>query len=950
MANAYTSPIDYGHAMSTMDIAQLTGQVQTALQQRFDINVAKVDDLIQRITTVPLVRDKDKKYLGDRLGSLLSMVDANSKVDMTNNNVTRQISNYISTAIDDNVKEQISNSQKIQSFQQEAARIKKEKPELYNDANYAYALDKSGYMDYVNEDSDSIGNLQYTPYYDVTKNLNEPLDKWAKEMGFEKVVDSSVEGGYIYKTVKGKSLTEEQIANFVENRIASDSNLRQQLMIDSHYKYRGVSDEDLLKNYKEAVKPILNTIDINIAEVDHQIKNTNPDDAEKLQILNQKKATLSSKRQLAESQANGEGFNRDSFLFNNHVNNLTESYKKTFGYAAVTDIDFNDDFLDAANKGSKSGAGLGVGNMQGLAAGTAFRRDLTDEEAKAYQEAEEKKGSVLKRYKDDRKVAKDSLDNTIKNQLLKEGKEVSSTNMTNYLVGLKNASKNGFDVNAQAYPSEVIDAYKKVEQYNKQSYQLAKKAEEFYGKDVNEIFNGLFGGKQKGLKAENLAFTMPKTAEILTKYKSSSEVPARDKILAQYEIAKNIKDYVLDDEEDRERMDFFIEGYKQKNKITDKDFEKYKPKEESFLSGAWDFLAGGFREKWNKDVAPAISFFYFGNEGENRKQALEEDAKGWIEGILQKNEGSRKFSNAWNKSFSQDTDLSEVGSGDIKLNQYEGVSDRITETKNSLKERFDEILDKNLADAPLKTSIVLNKDSKVDAAYISQIQAAIVAKGGSPDEDSKFMTIESIENGFAKIIYTKQVLIPKEKGGQTKELITEPIDIDIRNLPPNLLSNIGEKTNWDYSYKNPTPMKASFSYKPFNDLESRYNFTSKFLENNPGLSQEEVNYYQSSNFSTFKTREELINQAAKYLPAEDANLFVSTTLNADYAVEFERPNGGGAFIPYILKDGKKIKQENAMPINYSSSNFNIITATLINNYIESQISELRRQALYKQIM
>lgn len=946
MANAYTSPIDYGHAMSTMDIAQLTGQVQTALQQRFNINVAKVDDLIQKITTVPLVRDKDKKYLGDRLGSLLSMADANSKVDMTNNNVTRQISNYISTAIDDNVKEQISNSQKIQSFQQEAARIKKEKPELYNDANYAYALDKSGYIDYVNEESDSIGNLQYTPYYDVTKNLNEPLDKWAKEMGFEKVVDSSVEGGYIYKTVKGKSLTEEQIANFVENRIASDSNLRQQLMIDSHYKYRGVSDEDLLKNYKEAVKPILNTIDINIAEVDHQIKNTNPDDAEKLQILNQKKATLSSKRQLAESQANGEGFNRDSFLFNNHVNNLTESYKKTFGYAAVTDIDFNDDFLDAANKGSKSGAGLGVGNMQGLAAGTAFRRDLTDEEAKAYQEAEEKKGSVLKRYKDDRKVAKDSLDNTIKNQLLKEGKEVSSTNMTNYLVGLKNASKNGFDVNAQAYPSEVIDAYKKVEQYNKQSYQLAKKAEEFYGKDVNEIFNGLFGGKSKDLNVDGLAMTAPKTAEILKKYKSASEVPARDKILAQYEIAKNIRDYVLDDEEDKERMDFFIEGYKQKNKVSDKDIPQVKKEDSEYWSGLGDEIAGFFGYAWN--TLPNFSKVF--SRKEDREKAREESdaaARRYSDMFYK---GIEKQDNAFNQAITSDTNLKYLQSGDIELNQYEGVVDRITGTKNSLKERFDEILDKNLADAPLKTSIVLNKDSKVDAAYISQIQAAIVAKGGSPDEDSKFMTIEGIENGFAKIIYTKQVLIPKEKGGQTKELITEPIDIDIRNLPPNLLSNIGEKANWDYSYKNPTPMKASFSYKPFNDLESRYNFTSKFLENNPGLSQEEVNYYQSSNFSTFKTREELINQAAKYLPAEDANLFVSTTLNADYAVEFERPNGGGAFIPYILKDGKKIKQENAMPINYSSSNFNIITATLINNYIESQISELRRQALYKQIM
>ena len=51
MANAYTAPLTYSPTISTMDIAQLTGQVQTALQQRFDVNVAKVDDLIQKVTS-----------------------------------------------------------------------------------------------------------------------------------------------------------------------------------------------------------------------------------------------------------------------------------------------------------------------------------------------------------------------------------------------------------------------------------------------------------------------------------------------------------------------------------------------------------------------------------------------------------------------------------------------------------------------------------------------------------------------------------------------------------------------------------------------------------------------------------------------------------------------------------------------------------------------------------
>lgn len=950
MANAYTSPIDYGQATSTLDIAQLTGQVQTALQQRFDVNVAKVDDLIQKITSVPLVRDKDKMYLGDRLNSLLSMVDANSKVDMTNNNVTRQISNYISTAIDDNVKEQIANSQKIQSFQQEAARIKKEKPELYNDANYAYAIDKSGYMDYVNEKTDSIGNLQYTPYYDVPKNLNEPLEKWAKEMGFEKVVDSSVEGGYIYKTVKGKTLTEEQIANFVENRIATDSNLRQQLMIDSHYKYRGVSDEALLENYKESVKPVLANMDMQITEVDYQIKNTNPDDVDRLEILNQKKATISKKKEFAESQLKGEGFNRDSFLFNNHVNNLTESYKKTFGYAAVTDIDFNDDFLDAATKGSKSSSSaVGGGTSQGLPAGTAFQRNLTEEELKKYEESAELDKTGLQKYKEGRTNAWNSFNSLIKQQLIKEGKGTTANDLTNYMVGLKNAAKNGFNVNAQAYPSEIIDAFNKVTQYNKQSYHLAKEAEAFYGKDVNDIFSGLFGGKAKDLNIEGLAITAPKTAELLKKYKSASQVPAKDKAIAQYEIAKNIREYVLDDDDDRERMDFFIEGFKQKNKISDKDLVKYQPKEEGFWSGVGNTLSG-------------IGGITFGTLGRVAKSALfdwrddawdkglEDIEKGIKDNWAQIVKGNKQGGYAIDKMLATDADLGQVQSEDIALGNREGVSDRITDSKNSVKTRFEEILKTNNANAPKATSIVLNRGSKSDVPYIQQIESAIVAAGGSPDKDSDYITIKSIEGDTAIVEYTSVTLIPKEKGGQTKEKNTVPIPIPVSNLPSSLVGSIGKEVNWENSFKNPTPMKIELSYKPFNDLESRYEFTKKFIDNNPNLSAEELNYYQTSNFSSFKTRDEFITSASRYLQPEDVKLFYSDTLNSDYAVEFERPKGGGAFIPYIIKDGKKVKQEQPLPINFSSSNFSIVTATLINNYIESQLMDMRKSALYKQTM
>ena len=285
MANAYSTAINYGSPIPVGNTIQYLGAIQSSMQQKFDINLAKIDELISKVATVPLARDKDKKYLGEKLQGLLSMVDANSRVDLTDNVVARQISSYITSAIDGNVREQLANSQKISSYQQAAAQRKKDKPELYSDANYAYGLDKSGYAEYMNEKTDSLGSMEYIDYYDVDKNLNKELEAFAKERGFEKVLDSSVEGGYIFKTVKGKEITKEEISSFFDNKMASDPKLKQQFMINAHYNYRGVSDEALVKAYKDQAEPILKDFDEQIGEIDSKLKNVNPDDKAIVHIL-----------------------------------------------------------------------------------------------------------------------------------------------------------------------------------------------------------------------------------------------------------------------------------------------------------------------------------------------------------------------------------------------------------------------------------------------------------------------------------------------------------------------------------------------------------------------------------------------------------------------------------------------------------------------------------------
>ena len=277
MSSAYSGATQYSAPVSTLDIAQLTTTVQSALQGRYDANVAKVDSLIQQYTSVPLVRAEDKQYLGERLQSMLASIDQNAKINWTSGLATREVNARLAGAIDDNVLKQMSNSQAIINFEQTAAERKAKNPELYNDANYVYAKDKAGYAKYMAGEVDDIGSLQYIDYYDVKKNLTDEVEKYAKERGFEKILNQGTQD-FVFVTQKGKEVKPEEIENFVKTAISSDSRLQQQLLIDSHAKYRGLKDEQVLESYKTHVNEQVSSYDKALLELDNEAKNTNKDD------------------------------------------------------------------------------------------------------------------------------------------------------------------------------------------------------------------------------------------------------------------------------------------------------------------------------------------------------------------------------------------------------------------------------------------------------------------------------------------------------------------------------------------------------------------------------------------------------------------------------------------------------------------------------------------------
>lgn len=252
MANAYSTPINYGQTIPTTDLAQYLGTVQHGMQQKFDVNLAKIDELISKVSAVPLARDKDKRYLGEKLQNLLSVVDANSKIDLTDNVVARQITGQIASAIDDNVRTQLQNSAKISSFNQELSTIKSKKPELYNAANHGYALEQAGFNSYMNEDTDELGSLSYNPYIDVTQSMLKKV-KDLKELKGDQVIqipDPLNPSGMTERTIKG--LSQEEIFQYMPNILTSEE--KNQLKINgwANYKDNLTGAKAKLSEYSES--------------------------------------------------------------------------------------------------------------------------------------------------------------------------------------------------------------------------------------------------------------------------------------------------------------------------------------------------------------------------------------------------------------------------------------------------------------------------------------------------------------------------------------------------------------------------------------------------------------------------------------------------------------------------------------------------------------------------
>ena len=931
MSSAYSGATQYSAPVSTLDIAQLTTTVQSALQGRYDANVAKVDSLIQQYTSVPLVRAEDKQYLGERLQSMLTSIDQNAKINWTSGLATREVNARLAGAIDDNVLKQMSNSQAIINFEQTAAERKAKNPELYNDANYVYSKDKAGYAEYMAGQTDDIGSLQYIDYYDIKKNLTDEVEKYAKERGFEKILNQETQD-YVFVTQKGKEVKPEEIENFVKTAISSDSRLQQQLLIDSHAKYRGLKDEQVLESYKTHVNEQVSSYDKALLELDNEAKNTNKDDKQALLDIEKTRLTLTENKKQLLSSTDPKNFNRDLVQYNEHTSKLINNYVKTYSYKETTDVEF-DDILMKIEKHKKDMAETDststTSASTGLNAGQTYDRAETPSEKEAQV-------SNFTKVQNDANQAWGNMDKLIRANLTAVGRSATDQDVVDYFYGIKQAAKKGFNLNATGYTDEEIQAYYNVVANNTALGKATNIAKTQLGSASEEILTGLFGGKSKDLNVEGLASTMPYTAQLLGKYNNASQMSSKEKAIALIEVATNAKNE-LTDEDDKKYYDLYINDVKRQNKITNAELNKVAKSGEQ--PGFWSSV-GDVVLAHGQDIARATGNVFSAvidpfRRSESYKQSIQEAEK-------ERKESLGRIGSAYSnlgRSFSTDRSLDDIQSGDINLKDYRAPKKVFTDALDATKKQVEIESEKYRKSLPAKKSIILNPDIKTDKALVEQVKSAIIASGGVPQADT-YINIVDVSNGMANIKYQAVTDQETAKGGLKKYTLEKDISIPVSNLPTSMLNRLeGDLPSYVNSIRNPTKTVRNISYTPPENYSSKSQFEQDFIRTSGGsLSEQGLKTLRLEGMTDVKTKEDFLKEIS-ILPVEIVNTF-KEDLNSNYNVVWERPEGGGAFIGRLMKNGEEVMRQNIQE-DFKPHLFKLYTVNYTNMFLDKRVEELK---------
>lgn len=223
----YISPSFQGSDYVSGVPIDLVAQVAGSKQQQYDYNRYIIQQQINAIDPNQIQKESDRAYIASRLQDTVSELNKyGTGYDLSDSRVNSKLQGILAgLKADPSLYSRINANKRFSDSMAELARIKKDKPELYNSANEAYFINKA--QAWLNNPDQIDFNETYIPYYNKNEIFNDIGEQMSKNPEILYLPDGTKRGER-----EVKMLTKEKVQEAFLNKVQSDPALARQMQIE----------------------------------------------------------------------------------------------------------------------------------------------------------------------------------------------------------------------------------------------------------------------------------------------------------------------------------------------------------------------------------------------------------------------------------------------------------------------------------------------------------------------------------------------------------------------------------------------------------------------------------------------------------------------------------------------------------------------------------------------
>lgn len=917
----------------------LLAQVQLMKQQKYDVNQQKIQETLDAWGMQQVLRPQDKEYIANKLSYLTDTINGLGNRDLSLTNVTNDINSKIAIAAQDpRITNALENTRKYQSFSSQVAQTREKNPELYSDLNYQDALDLSGFEDYMAGRTESLGNLQYNPYVDVPKKINDATADWAKNHGYRREF-SRENNGYFFINTEKEVLTENEVINYINSSI--DPQTARQLQINARQTYKNIPEQDFVQQAQGIYDSENIELSTEISRLQAGKANLNK---EAQAVVDERISDYNERIQNNKKKINSGNYDRNSDIYTLYNRSFLKSIAQNYVKDEVVDVSYDDSPLDLlkfqADQTYREET-LKLKRIEmGLTGSNAPLGTQTVGEAEAIDVRRPQ--DILT---DNLTRSKVQLD-TILTQTNRDGYNTKSEQeKRNYRASLAKESQVE-NINALGYDEQLMDAINTYSVSLNDSQAYKQTVVNGVSPLISGAYNDIATSKSNRLLKQNLSATMPTVAKYAQQGVAFENITnIQDKQLIKYELASNFIQYdssLTDDE--KEALNVYTKNLEQQGINTTATKEKIVAQKRmnsnddgiitsfgkgvvnSVMSGMY-YLGGG--------VGSLIDPI-FKSEAEadkNRKQAFQ-TAENYNDAG---NINQARIQNLKRDYFgAQDTNVTEIesfetASGNDLRNSFKTGLSAVSKTAKAV---ANQKAPENIRN---RNAFSFSTENKPQSQVAKEIGTTIQAQ--FPDSP-----IPSPTNNYTieKTGETYSIFYNTGTGQKVERTSVEGVRFE--NLPSSIRPTFQtEDLNWKNSMKNPNAVQKTFSYTLPKTATERVETIDRFRTNYPNSLTDDAYFQvlQNPSQSQFATAEELKRNIIKKYGQQFYNSNaqnIDAILNSEYRTNIKVAPNHGFVLNTILNN--QIVASTVLPGDYNQAKSLGASMQSTLTAIENQIAEL----------